>query len=140
MKIPTGKARARQAKKIPHATDIHVGSQVRLHRMMLGVTQKKLAKQLGITFQQVQKYEKGTNRVSASRIQKISDVLAVPIPTFFQKAPPKGANGEPPSESSATEFVSTSQGVKLTRAFVRIKDERLRRSIIALVEALASED
>src|SRR5580704_14977680 len=73
--------------KHPHPTDKHVGNRVRMRRLMLGMSQEKLADQLGLTFQQVQKYEKGTNRISASRLQEISHVLEVPVPFFFEGAP-----------------------------------------------------
>ena len=131
-------------KKKPNPIDIHVGSRIRLRRTMLGMSQEKLGESLGITFQQIQKYEKGTNRVGASRLQNISSILNVPVSFFFDGAP----TGDMPelgfADSAATtyisEFLATSEGVQLTKAFTRIKSGRVRRRIIDLVEALAEED
>ena len=122
-------------KKQPHPLDIHVGSLVRVRRMMLGMSQEKLGKQLGITFQQVQKYERGTNRVSASRLQHIATVFSLPVAAFFEGA--KGTDQH--STQDISEFVS-SEGLRLNRAFVRINDRQLRRRIIDLVRTLAGED
>jgi transcriptional regulator with XRE-family HTH domain len=128
-------------KKKPNPVDTHVGSRVRLRRMMLGMSQEKLGEKLGITFQQIQKYEKGTNRVGASRLQHIATVLQVPVSFFFEDAP--GHTGEGFSESNAstylTEFLSTSDGLQLNRAFVRIEDPKVRRRIVDLVRAVAGE-
>ena len=132
-------------KKQPNPIDIHVGSRVRLRRMMLSMSQEKLGEQLGITFQQIQKYEKGTNRIGASRQQHIARVLSVPVAFFFEDAPP--TPGETPSgvsESKQTtyvvDFLSSSEGIQLNKAFVRIKDTKLRRRIIDLVRSLVGED
>jgi transcriptional regulator with XRE-family HTH domain len=131
-------------KKQPNPIDIHVGSRIRLRRTMLGMSQEKLGEALGITFQQVQKYEKGTNRVGASRLQNIAAILGVPISFFFEDAP--GDNGETSatgmSENSSAyvvNFLSSSEGLQLNRAFVKISDPRVRRRIIDLVKALAAE-
>ena len=96
------------AKKAPNPIDKHVGSRVRMRRMMLSMSQEKLGDALGLTFQQVQKYEKGTNRIGASRLQQISLILQVPVSFFFEGAPappgrPQGM-GEAPSPEYATEF------------------------------------
>ncbi|MEO8668198.1 MAG: helix-turn-helix transcriptional regulator [Bauldia sp.] len=131
-------------KKQPNPIDIHVGSRVRLRRMMLGMSQEKLGEALGITFQQIQKYEKGTNRIGASRLQHISVVLSVPVSFFFEDAPstpgavPGMAEARP--ASYMTDFLSSSEGVQLNKAFVRIKDSKLRRRIIDLVRAAAGEE
>ncbi len=126
--------------KIPNPTDKYVGSRVRMRRMMLGMSQEKLADALGLTFQQVQKYEKGTNRISASRLQAISQILDTPVHFFFDGAPQsgKGEQGlaESPSPAYVTDFLTTSDGLALVRAFVRIKDASLRRSIVRMVEAI----
>jgi transcriptional regulator with XRE-family HTH domain len=127
-------------KKKPDPIDIHVGTQVRFRRMMLGMSQEKLGEQLGITFQQVQKYEKGSNRVSASRLQHIARVFSLPVAVFFEGANgmlAKGTNQQP--TNGLSEFLS-SEGLRLNRAFVRIKDRQLRRRIIDLVRMLAGED
>jgi transcriptional regulator with XRE-family HTH domain len=132
------------AKKPPNPIDKHVGSRVRMRRMMLSMSQEKLGDALGLTFQQVQKYEKGTNRIGASRLQQISHILQVPVSFFFEGAPaalerPAGM-GEAPSPAYVSDFLATSDGLSLTRAFMRIKDAKLRRRIVDLVESIAGED
>ena len=131
-------------KKKPNPIDIHVGSRVRLRRMMLGMSQEKLGTQLGITFQQIQKYEKGTNRIGASRLQHISTVLSVPVAFFFEDAPatPGASPGLSESASSnyVVNFLSSSEGIQLNKAFVRVRDPKLRRRIIDLVRAVADGD
>jgi transcriptional regulator with XRE-family HTH domain len=131
-------------KKQQNPIDIHVGSRVRLRRMMLGMSQEKLGEHLGITFQQIQKYEKGTNRIGASRLQHISTTLAVPVSFFFEDAPgtPGSAAGMAESRPASymTDFLSSSEGIQLNKAFVRIKDSKLRRRIIDLVRAAAGEE
>lgn len=132
-------------KKKPNPIDIHVGSRVRLRRNMLGMSQEKLGEKLGITFQQVQKYEKGTNRVGASRLQAIASILEAPVSFFFEDAPGQGANhAKGFSEDSATsyvvDFISSAEGLQLNRAFVRITDPKLRRKIIDLVRTIGSDD
>jgi transcriptional regulator with XRE-family HTH domain len=134
----------KENKKKPNPIDIHVGGRIRLRRNMLGMSQEKLGESLGITFQQIQKYEKGTNRVGASRLQAISSILNVPIAFFFEGAP--GQDGEPvagmaeaPSSDYVVDFLNTSEGLQLNRSFVKIADARVRRRVIDLVKALASE-
>lgn len=131
-------------KKKPNPIDIHVGSRIRLRRTMLGMSQEKLGESLGITFQQIQKYEKGTNRVGASRLQNISAILNVPVSFFFEDAPgehPVSATGmaEASSSNYVVDFLSSSEGLQLNRAFVKISDPKVRRRIVDLVKALAAE-
>jgi transcriptional regulator with XRE-family HTH domain len=130
------------AKKAPNPIDRYVGSRVRMRRMMLGMSQEKLGNALGLTFQQVQKYEKGTNRIGASRLQQMSNILQVPVAFFFDGAPEVPARGlelgEAPSPTYVADFLATSDGLALTRAFMRIKDSKLRRKIVELVEQMAS--
>ncbi|MEH6952015.1 helix-turn-helix domain-containing protein [Nitrobacter sp. NHB1] len=131
--------------KAPNPVDKHVGSRVRMRRIMLGMSQEKLGEALGLTFQQVQKYEKGTNRVGASRIQQISDILQVPVSFLFEGNPGTGiavAGGlsEAPSPAYVSDFLATSEGLALTRAFTRITDAKLRRSIVDLVEQIAARE
>jgi transcriptional regulator with XRE-family HTH domain len=123
----------------PHPTDKHVGSRVRMRRLMLGMSQEKLAEQLGITFQQVQKYEKGTNRVSAGRLQQISQILDVPVAFFFEQALPPGGQSPGSAEAYAyiNDFLASTDGLALAKAFMRIDDPALRRSVVRLVEAIA---
>ena len=130
-------------KKKPNPIDIHVGSRIRLRRNMLGMSQEKLGENLGITFQQIQKYEKGTNRVGASRLQAIATILNVPLAFFFEDA--AGTSGgrvraglaEDASTMSAMDFLTSAEGLQLNRAFVRIADPKVRRRIIDLVKAWA---
>ncbi len=126
-------------KKSPNAIDVHVGSRIRLRRTMLGMSQERLGESLGITFQQVQKYEKGANRVGASRLQHIAEVLNVPIPFFFEGVP--GATTEQPelTGDAASEFMGSRECVALATAFSAIEDKRVRQSILSLVQSLASE-
>jgi transcriptional regulator with XRE-family HTH domain len=128
-------------KKKPNPIDIHVGSRVRLRRNMLGMSQEKLGEALGITFQQIQKYEKGTNRVGASRLQAISTILNVPVSFFFEDAPGvpalTGGMAEASSTSFVVDFLNSAEGLQLNRAFAKITDAKVRRKIIDLVKALA---
>lgn len=133
------------AKKAPNPIDKHVGSRVRMRRMMLSMSQEKLGDALGLTFQQVQKYEKGTNRIGASRLQAIANILQVPVSFFFEGAPhgPGGmASGmsEAPSPAYVSDFLATSDGLSLTKSFMRIKSSKLRRRIVDLVEQIAGDE
>lgn len=130
------------AKKTPNPTDKHVGSRVRMRRMMLSMSQEKLGDALGLTFQQVQKYEKGTNRIGASRLQQIAHILQVPVAFFFEGAPDQdfAVSGDAPSPAYVADFLSTADGLALTKAFMRIEDPKLRRRIVDLVEQIAGED
>jgi transcriptional regulator with XRE-family HTH domain len=128
-------------KKLPHPIDEHVGSRVRMRRMMLGVTQEKLADTLGIAFQQVQKYEKGANRISASRLQHIAHILQVPESFFFDDGPNK--NGKPGRIGGASQpdpvsaLLASADGLALVKAYMALDDAKLRRSIVQLVSELS---
>ena len=132
-------------KKLPNPIDKHVGSRVRMRRVLIGMSQERLGGALGLTFQQVQKYEKGSNRIGASRLQQIAGVLNVPPAFFFEEMPT--VEGGAPSDASFAEegatfivdFLSTSEGLLLNKAFVRIKEARVRKKIIDLVTALADD-
>jgi transcriptional regulator with XRE-family HTH domain len=133
------------AKKAPNPTDKHVGARVRMRRMMLSMSQEKLGDALGLTFQQVQKYEKGANRIGASRLQQIANILQVPVAFFFEGAPNVIAHqadgiGEAPSPTYVSEFLATSDGLALTKAFMRIKNPKLRRRIVDLVEQMVADE
>jgi len=132
------------ATKAPNPVDKYVGSRVRMRRIMLGMSQEKLGEALGLTFQQIQKYEKGTNRVGASRIQQISEILQVPVSFLFEGGPSGSAEGggfaEGSSLSYVSDFLATSEGLALTRAFTRIADPKLRRSIVDLVEQISARE
>ena len=131
------------ATKSPNPTDRHVGSRVRMRRMMLNMSQEKLGDALGLTFQQVQKYEKATNRIGASRLHHLAEILQVPISFFFEGAPKlpgrSAARGEVPSPAYVSDFLATSDGLALTKAFVQIKDSKLRRRIVDLVQAIVAD-
>jgi transcriptional regulator with XRE-family HTH domain len=115
-----------------------------MRRKMLGMSQTALGDALGLSFQQIQKYEKGTNRMGASRLQHISQILQVAVPFFFEGAPhvlgqPKGTR-DAPSPAYVSDFLASSDGLALTQAFMRIKEPKVRRRIVALVEEIAGDD
>jgi transcriptional regulator with XRE-family HTH domain len=124
--------------------DKHVGSRLRMRRLMLDMSQTDIADALGLTFQQVQKYEKGTNRIGASRLQHISQILQVPVPFFFEGGPAAPGPGPAARETAVsasyvTDFLATSDGLSLVKAFMLIEDPKLRRAIVRLVEEITSE-
>jgi transcriptional regulator with XRE-family HTH domain len=129
----------------PNPIDVHVGSRVRFRRMLLGMSQEKLGEKLGLTFQQVQKYEKGINRIGASRLFDLAQVLGVSVQFFYEEAPSaegqSNAQGfaETPDEHSIVEFLRSRDGLELNRAFVRIADVKARRAIVELVRSLAND-
>ena len=132
------------AGKKPNPVDTHVGSRVRLRRMLLGMSQERLGESMGLTFQQVQKYEKGVNRIGASRLFQISKILDVPVQFFFEEAPhigdgsPARGMAEPDSEAFILEFLNSREGLELNRAFVKISDPKVRKSVVDLVRALSA--
>ena len=131
-------------RKSPDPTDIHVGKRVRMRRLMLKMSQTDLASSAGITFQQVQKYEKGTNRISSSRLQQFANVLDVPISYFFedQQFSSKAAKGDDPQMREARalcDLMATKEGLALANAFQGIKSRVLRLSVVHLVEYLSSQ-
>ena len=124
--------------------DANVGNRVRLRRMLVGMSQEKLGELLGLTFQQVQKYEKGVNRVGAGRLFRIARILNVEIPYFFQDVQDNlsGAQSGFAEEAAAPpvmEFVSSGEGLQLSLAFMRIKDPKVRKRVLDLVKSLADE-
>jgi transcriptional regulator with XRE-family HTH domain len=123
--------------------DTYVGGRARMRRKMLGMSQQNLAAELGITFQQVQKYEKGANRIGASRLQKMSEVLKVPISYFFDgwpgDAPSTPAKGELIELSDITKFMASSDGITLIQAFVKIKSLTVRRQLVQLAVSIADQ-
>jgi transcriptional regulator with XRE-family HTH domain len=127
--------------KNPQPVDRHVGARVRMRRMMVGMSQEKLGAACGITFQQIQKYEKGTNRMGASRLHHIARVLDVPIEFFYEGASSdQGSNGPimvDGQSRSMTDFLATSEGLGLVRAFTAIKDPKVRLRIVDLAKAVA---
>jgi transcriptional regulator with XRE-family HTH domain len=128
-------------KKTPNPTDKHVGNRVRMRRKMLSMSQTELGEALGLTFQQVQKYEKGTNRIGAGRLQQISQILQVPIAFFFEDPlRPGRPMKETHSPDYLSDFLTTTEGLALTKAFMVIKSPALKRRIVRLVEEIAGEE
>ena len=125
--------------KRPNPTDIYVGSRVRMRRKMLGLSQEKLGEKLGITFQQIQKYEKGTNRVGASRLQAMADAMEVPVSYFFPDSTDGSGGMQEESATFMMDFMSTSEGLDLSRAFTRIRSPKVRRKVVELVRAMAED-
>lgn len=130
----------------PNPVDIHVGGRIRLRRMMNGLSQERLGEQLGLTFQQIQKYEKGANRVGASRLFQLSQVLEVPVSYFFDDLD-SGASGqhsagfaESKSQDFVLEFLNSREGLELNRAFVKIQDPQVRRRVIDLIRSMTEDE
>jgi len=130
--------------KVPNPIDKHVGSRVRMRRMLLGFSQEKLGEALGVTFQQVQKYEKGVNRIGASRLQDIAKILEAPPSFFFEGGPVAGAEAPggfaEDSASYVVGFLSTVEGLQLNKAFASIKDAKVRHRLVDLVVAIAAAE
>lgn len=130
------------AGKKSNPVDAHVGSRVRLRRMLVGLSQEKLGDRMGLTFQQIQKYEKGVNRIGASRLYQLSQILEVPVQFFFEGAPATNGSSssssfsQPETETFLYEFLNTRDGLELNRAFVRISDAQVRRSVVDLVRSI----
>ncbi|MGO4573469.1 helix-turn-helix domain-containing protein [Microvirga sp. 2TAF3] len=119
--------------KAPSLTDRRIGQRIRLQRLFIGLSQENLAEASGITFQQIQKYEKGTNRISAGRLQEIARVLSVPVGTFYDEMPEDEAK-----DDLLTAMTGIPQGARLVRAFGAIADSGLRRKALELIEAMAA--
>ncbi|MEM6383357.1 MAG: helix-turn-helix transcriptional regulator [Pseudomonadota bacterium] len=128
--------------RAPNPIDAHVGARLRMRRMMLSISQERLGEALGVSFQQVQKYEKGTNRIGAGRLQEVAHHLQVPISYFYDEMP--GAQKQTGFAETGVSYVSdlltTSDGVDLTRAFLKIKDAKVRRRVVDLVKAIADQE
>lgn len=130
----------------PNPIDVHVGSRVRLQRMLRGISQEKLGEKLGLTFQQIQKYEKGVNRIGASRLYDLASVLGVPIQFFYDEAPTSEAKLQPQAGFAETEpdayvfeFLNSREGLELNRAFAKITDPKTRRAVVELVRAVGAD-
>lgn len=127
----------------PNPVDVHVGSRIRLRRTLLGMSQEKLGKAIGLTFQQVQKYERGTNRVGSSRLYQLAKVLNVPVSFFFDDLPAEIAGRAPGFAEPAADFdpnpLTKRETLELVRAYHRIPDRAVRRRVFDLVKALGSE-
>ena len=129
-------------KKYANPVDTQVGSRVRLRRMLIGMSQERLGELLGLTFQQIQKYEKGVNRIGAGRLFDIARILGVPIDYFYETTPGRAAATRESAESDASpvmEFISSGEGLQLSLAFMRIKDPKVRKRVLDLVRSLAED-
>jgi transcriptional regulator with XRE-family HTH domain len=133
----TSRRKVRRTAKLhgPHPIDVHVGGRIRHRRAMLGLNQSELARQVGVTFQSIQKYERGANRVSASRLQEIANVLQVPVSHFFEELAPTGDAPAPTGELTSREIHD------LNAYFAAIKDKSVRQAVLHLLRnvALAGE-
>jgi transcriptional regulator with XRE-family HTH domain len=132
----------RVPKKQANPIDIQVGNRVRIRRMLIGMSQERLGDLLGLTFQQVQKYEKGVNRIGAGRLFEVSRILNVPVDFFYEGL--SGAAGQPGASENESapvmEFVSSGEGLQLSLAFMKIKDAKVRKRVLDLVKSLAEEE
>jgi len=128
-------------KKQANPIDAQVGNRVRLRRMLIGMSQERLGELLGLTFQQVQKYEKGVNRIGAGRLFEVSRILGVNIDYFYEGVNNQLAGGFADSASSppVMEFVSSGEGLQLSLAFMKIKDPKLRKRVLELVKQLSDD-
>jgi transcriptional regulator with XRE-family HTH domain len=124
--------------KMPDPLDVQVGSRIRLQRKMKNLSQSDLGRAVGVTFQQILKYESGTNRVSASRLQLIAEALHVPVALFFE-GPGVATSGETSEINDVFLFLSTNEGQALNRAFAKISDSQMRSKIINLAKAVAGQ-
>lgn len=126
----------------PHPIDIHVGNKVRIRRKFLGYSQEELAKAIDLTFQQIQKYERGANRVSASKLFQIAIALKAPVAYFFEgygEGGPDARLDSSESEKSVHAFLATPEGIELAESFPRIKSAKHRRRVLDLVRSLAED-
>ena len=139
---PAKKLEMRVPKKQANPIDIQVGNRVRIRRMLIGMSQERLGDLLGLTFQQVQKYEKGVNRIGAGRLFEVSRILNVPVDFFYEGL--SGAAGQPGASENESapvmEFVSSGEGLQLSLAFMKIKDAKVRKRVLDLVKSLAEEE
>jgi transcriptional regulator with XRE-family HTH domain len=134
------------SKRMPNPIDVHVGTRIRMRRMLVGMSQEKLGERLGLTFQQVQKYEKGTNRVSASRLFHVAQVLGVTVQYFYEDLPEGAESGavegfaESGEQAVITNFLNSAEGLQLNRAFHQITDSDVRRRVVELVKSISSKE
>jgi transcriptional regulator with XRE-family HTH domain len=122
---------------IPHPIDVHVGKRIRMRRLFLGMNQETLANALGVTFQQVQKYESGSNRVSASRLSAVADILRVPISFFFGDLQ-LGDTPQTPAAQESRERMERPETIELIRLYYQIPDPNVRHQFLEMVKAVAA--
>jgi transcriptional regulator with XRE-family HTH domain len=123
--------------KTPSPVDIHVGERIRMRRIMIHMSQQTLAGRLGLTFQQIQKYEKGTNRIGASRLHEISEILGMPVAFLFEDLPGQKSRASEQMPKYFVEFMGTAQGRRLVDAFTKLSDKDVRSNLVRLVESIA---
>jgi transcriptional regulator with XRE-family HTH domain len=124
-------------RKTPNATDVHVGTRVRMYRIKAAMSQEALGKQLGITFQQIQKYEKGTNRIGSSRLQQISEILNIPVASLFGDLPGPKRNDSDNLMNEFVAFTGTSLGLRLFQGCMKIRDKNVRIHLTRLIESIS---
>ena len=129
-------------KKKANPVDAHVGYRVRLRRMLIGMSQERLGDLLGLTFQQVQKYERGINRIGAGRLYEVAEILGVPISFFYEgmdgiQVPAENGSEKP---SAVMDFLSSNEGIQLSTAYMGIKDVKVRRKILDLVRSISNDN
>ena len=129
-------------KKQANPIDVQVGNRVRIRRMLIGMSQERLGDLLGLTFQQVQKYEKGVNRIGAGRLFEVARILNVPVDFFYEglATNPVPANETEAAAPQVMEFVASGEGLQLSLAFMKIKDAKVRKRVLDLVKSLAEEE
>jgi transcriptional regulator with XRE-family HTH domain len=123
--------------RVLNPTDRHVGERVRMYRVKAGISQTALGRRLGITFQQVQKYEKGVNRIGASRLQKICETLNIPVGFLFDDLPGSKRNGADNLLNEYVEFLGTTLGQRLVEGFMKLRDKNVRTHVVRLIEGIA---
>jgi transcriptional regulator with XRE-family HTH domain len=139
--VPGGKKhQSDMPKKQANPIDIQVGNRVRIRRMLIGMSQERLGDLLGLTFQQVQKYEKGVNRIGAGRLYEVSRILNVPIDFFYEGVASEPGAPAPEAAPPVLEFVSSGEGLQLSLAFMKIKDVKVRKRVLDLVKSLSEEE
>ncbi len=131
---PLAKMKSKSRTKAPDSRDMEVGRRIRAQRLVRGLSQTDLGRSLGITFQQVQKYEKGANRVGAGRLTRIAEVLSMPVAFFFGD---HGSSGKGDEASEAMSFLETAGAVRMVKAYARISDADIRRALVDLAESIA---
>ena len=131
---------ANPAKKQANSIDVQVGNRMRIRRMLIGMSQERLGDLLGLTFQQVQKYEKGMNRIGAGRLYEIARILNVPVNFFYEGVNEAQPAADPAGSAPVMDFVSSGEGLQLSLAFMKIKDIKVRKRVLDLVKSLADEE
>jgi transcriptional regulator with XRE-family HTH domain len=127
-------------KKQANPIDVQVGNRVRIRRMLIGMSQEKLGDLLGLTFQQVQKYEKGVNRIGAGRLYEVARILNVPVDFFYEGVGDPAGVSDSEVAPPVLEFVSSGEGLQLSLAFMKIKDAKVRKRVLDLVKSLSEEE